>query len=447
MVNMYGAGNAYDRRYIQKNTFMPQHIKTRTPSAPQHTVLCSGNHGGDTTVNYKVQIGPGGFWGGALGFLNGFLNTAPNLFGNKTNWNSAGTINQPQMNPAQDKLGNLKTLFPKFKIVSEGNDQYSASDANGKLVAHNVNYDEMCKILGTLNDTEEKNNKPEQKKKSESEPSVLSKTPTPAPAENTPAPQAPTSEVEPNGVNPKKAGGGGKKIDLTNWYKAYSGGTAEGNNGVKFSNCKSAQQVTNMLLQNKMDYLSNADRAELTKEIIAKNRSVFNTDGTLKEGNNWHKLDIPNVDYIKEQYVAEGITRTDKDGNVTYASNTTGEYSTKRSQNNRDTIAKNLGFNKTEHRDVYKKGNNYYKYIDGKFTQLTSEETRLLNGKTSLRPTNRKGIYYNEKTKQHYVKNGNTYQPLVITEKGKQYNVKQINSNGTWIDTAGKPHTSRISER
>ena len=121
MVNMYGAGNAYDRRYIQKNTFMPQHIKTRTPSAPQHTVLCSGNHGGDTTVNYKVQIGPGGFWGGALGFLNGFLNTAPNLFGNKTNWNSAGTINQPQMNPAQDKLGNLKTLFPKFKIVSEGN--------------------------------------------------------------------------------------------------------------------------------------------------------------------------------------------------------------------------------------------------------------------------------------------------------------------------------------
>lgn len=471
MVNMYGAGNAYNLRY-QQRTYMPQVRTARQTVMPQRGG-CFG-HSCNTTTNIKITNGPTGFWGfmsGLIGGLFGGGGLLGGLFGNlfgglfgggnsnmnmNMGYSPFGMLNQAQMQPntpaAQDKLGNLKTLYPKFNIVSDGNGKYTATDADGKLVGQGLSYEDMCKALSAK---QESNGKAETDDGSKSK-DVKSDNTTLVHSEGNPENLATEegngSRVGSGNDGSRVGNGNGARrsgVNLDGWYRAHGGGAAEGNNGVKFSTCKNASQVTNMLLRNKMDYLSNTDRAELTKEIIAKNPSVFNSDGTVKPGLNWDKLDIPSIDYIKEKYVAEGETITDANGTVSYVSNTTEEISSKRSQINRDQIANKMGYTKTPHRDIYQKGNHYYKYVDGKFTPLTQEETKALNGQTpnkqSYRPTERKGIYYNEQTKKHYTKKGNNFVPLVVTENGKTYNVKQIGSNGTWIDTDGNSHKTVIT--
>lgn len=442
MVNMYGAGQAFNLRYQQRTVAPPPKRQIATPQRQAVSGHCC-----HTTQNITIK-GPSGFWNFASGLLSGL--SSGGLFGG--GWSSFGTINQAQMQQPQvanqDKLGNLKALFPKFNIVSEGNGKYSATDSDGNGIGKNLTYDEMYDALKAKQESNGKtavnNNEEKQAVDGKEEKQTVN--------DNEEKQIVNDNEEGKQAVNNRTNNSKGKGINLDGWYKAYSGGSAEGNNGVKFSTCQNAQQVCNKLLQGKMDYLGSEDRTALTKEIIAKNPSVFNEDGSLKPGNNWHKLDIPKIDHIKNQYVAEGETINDGAGNISYVSNTTGEISTRRSQISRDTTAQNMGFSKTPHRDIYQKGNNYYKYVDNKFTPLTADETNALNGKTqtgqSYRPTARKGIYYNQATQKHYIKTANgSFAQLRITENGKTYDVKQINSNGTWYDSEGNAHKTIIKEQ
>ena len=62
-----------------------------------------------------------------------------------------GALNAQQaQNPLtgnQDKLANLKTLYPNHNIVSDGNDKYSATDKDGHLIGQGLSYEDMCKVL------------------------------------------------------------------------------------------------------------------------------------------------------------------------------------------------------------------------------------------------------------------------------------------------------------
>ena len=67
-----------------------------------------------------------------------------------------------------------------------------------------------------------------------------------------------------------------------------------------------------------MDYLGADDRADLVKLMIANNPSVFNADGTEKDGADWSKLDIPSVKALRGRYVEGGTRYDQRTGNVTY---------------------------------------------------------------------------------------------------------------------------------
>lgn len=315
MVNMQGAGDAYARRYIQ-NTFVPQHIKTKP--APQHTqVFGGGQQHCNTTVNYKVQVGPGGFWGGALGFLNGFMSTTQNtnLFGN--NWN-LGVPNQTQMNPTNpantDKLANLKTLFPKFNIVSDGNGKYSATNSDGELVGQGLSYEDMCKVLGEKNgktkstdDTKVDNTKVDDKKVDDKKVDDTkvddTKVDDTVKTENTTVTNhPPVYAQEPNGSK------GSGKIKLPGgWYRAANDRSSSVNNTHNADGSgKNASQITSDVLGTKLKGVLSAEaQADLRADIIKYNPSVFNEDGSPKEGADYSKLDVPSMDYLIEAYGLE----------------------------------------------------------------------------------------------------------------------------------------------
>lgn len=60
-------------------------------------------------------------------------------------------------------------------------------------------------------------------------------------------------------------------------------------------------------LENK---LTPENKAKLRADIIKKNPSVFNPDGTVKKNANWDKLDIPSANYIGKTYYDLGAAKT-----------------------------------------------------------------------------------------------------------------------------------------
>ncbi len=171
-MGIYGAGKAFNLRYAQ-NTFVPNRGITVRQARPQQ--LFGGHcHGGVTNTNITINNGPRGFWGFMSGFLGGLfggggmMGMGGGLFGGLFNnlfgglfgggmmggFNPYGMINaqqaQPQQQPQvgnQDKLANLKTLYPNHNIVSDGDDKYSATDKEGNLIGQGLTYEEMCKAL------------------------------------------------------------------------------------------------------------------------------------------------------------------------------------------------------------------------------------------------------------------------------------------------------------
>ena len=81
--------------------------------------------------------------------------------------------------------------------------------------------------------------------------------------------------------------------------------------------------------ENKMDFLGAEDKADLVKQLIAKNPSVFNSDGTVKANANWDKLDLPSIKWIQDRYVSE---RSNDGAQVTYKSKVSGSTVSNTSQ-------------------------------------------------------------------------------------------------------------------
>lgn len=124
-----------------------------------------------------------------------------------------------------------------------------------------------------------------------------------------------------------------KGQDLRGWYKLDNSRT-EGNPIMAMVKSKTgratAQDVVNTILKGKMDYLSEADRADLVKQMIANNPSVFDENGNAypNGGSNWSKLDIPSSEALKDKYVKANTTTTfnRKNGKVTYTNKSGVKY-------------------------------------------------------------------------------------------------------------------------
>lgn len=68
MVNMYGAGKAFNLRYV-RNSQIPSNALRRPNCGYRQPV--DMHHYCSQQTNINVQVGPPKFWGGFLGFLTG----------------------------------------------------------------------------------------------------------------------------------------------------------------------------------------------------------------------------------------------------------------------------------------------------------------------------------------------------------------------------------------
>ncbi len=158
MVNMYGAGKAFNLRFQQRGI---SQMRFRQPQ-PRMPIMthCHGHHSGPTNVT--INQGPQGFWGFLGGFFGGLFSSGilGGLFGGRQqamyNPSPYGMLNQQMtLGNTQGTLGNddnnnlarLKSLYPGYNIVPEGDGKFSATKDN-QLVADHLSYDEMKKALG-----------------------------------------------------------------------------------------------------------------------------------------------------------------------------------------------------------------------------------------------------------------------------------------------------------
>lgn len=164
MVNMYGAGKAFNLRFQQRGI---SQMRFRQPQ-PRMPIMthCHGHHSGPTNVT--INQGPQGFWGFLGGFFGGLFGSGilGGLFGGRQqamyNPSPYGMLNQQMtLGNTQGTLGNddnnnlarLKSLYPGYNIVPEGDGKFSATKDN-QLVADHLSYDEMKKALGGATPTD-----------------------------------------------------------------------------------------------------------------------------------------------------------------------------------------------------------------------------------------------------------------------------------------------------
>ena len=335
-MGIYGFGKAFNTRYVNSGQFckMP-HVNIR-PQRP----MFFGGHSCQTNTNVTINNGPQGFWGFMSGlFSTGFFGNLLGLFGfggggmgmgmgmgmpMMGGMSPFGMLNQTQMFPqgSQPKLGDrlndLKTLYPNWNIVSDGNGHYDATSKDG-TIHHEGDFDQMCELL--------KKEKESQGAPSDVDDGGKGKAPK---DENPPKDEDPSGNAgaDPAGAAPggnaggaakarKRSSGSGSGTSLQGWYRADTQSN-EGKN-LQLSKCKSASAVLEKLLTTKVDYLGASDRAALCRELIKANPSVFNSDGTVKANANFDKLDVPSIKYIKDKYVGKA-TYNKANGTVSYNS-------------------------------------------------------------------------------------------------------------------------------
>lgn len=167
-MGIYGFGKAFNTRYVNSGQFckMP-HVNVR----PQQRPVFFGGHSCSSNTNITINNGPQGFWGFLSGlFSTGFLGNILSMFGFGGGMNMGmgmgmgmptmgtspyGMLNQAQMQPNTqnqpklgDRLNDLKTLYPNWNIVSDGQGHYDATSKDG-TVHHEGDFDQMCELLKT----------------------------------------------------------------------------------------------------------------------------------------------------------------------------------------------------------------------------------------------------------------------------------------------------------
>lgn len=325
-MGIYGFGKAFNIRYAQ-NSYRPTMRFCSGPKPP----IGFGHQSYTENTTIKINNGPTGFWGFMSGLFGGLFGGGMGV-GMGMNMGSFGVLNTQMAQPAigqaktGDRLADLQKMFPNWVITSDGNGNYDAVNKD-QTVHHKGNFDEMCdKLL-----------KEKQGTSSTEETSTTTTQDTSTAQKSTPETKTPASDG--NGA----VGGGGGKVRSrqgaggaakttkksigvkvpNNWYRADT--NSQEGKGLNLKSCTSASAVMNKLLSAKVDYLSSSDKAQLTKELIKNNPSVFDSNGKVKAGANFDKLDVPSIAYIKNKYVGKAkynknngtVTYTSKQGNGT----------------------------------------------------------------------------------------------------------------------------------
>lgn len=365
-MGMFGRGIAFGHQFIPRPA-----IRFRGgPMMPRGGPISFNYH-----ENITVQQGPTGFWGFMSGFLPSFLNTFA-MFGMLNNsfgfgggcFGRAQGITGGAASTDSKNAKNLADLEKLFKAkdvtIVERDGKFTATDKNGNLIASDLSFDDMSKKLSEYNsnskpavedDPSEKTEAQLQADKAkemglelkdgkymkdgkEYEWDSASKTFKVKPEVKS---DASAEESEPQDVDTSSqsqgsghrarvsshsqgAGSHGVKVPK-GWYKAPTGGDGQSmiNNGTLRAGM-SARQVTDIILNNKVNYLSTADRNKLAAEVLKYNPSIFK-NGKVVDGADLNKLDLPSIQYIKDKYV--------QSRNVT-AHNGTGTYISKNGKTN-----------------------------------------------------------------------------------------------------------------
>ena len=295
-----------------------------------------GNQSYTENTTIKINNGPTGFWGFMSGLFGGLfgggmgVGMGMNMGG--FGFSPFGALNTQMAQPAigqaktGDRLADLQKMFPSWVITSDGNGNYDAVNKD-QTVHHKGNFDEMCdKLL-----------KEKQGTSSTEETSTTTTQGTSTAQESTPETTTPASDGSGAGgggggkVRSRQGAGGAAKTAKkssgakvpNNWYRADT--NSQEGKGLNLKSCTSASAVMTKLLSAKMDYLSSSDRAQLTQELIKNNPSVFDSNGKVKAGANFDKLDVPSIAYIRNKYVGKAkynknngtVTYTSKQGNGT----------------------------------------------------------------------------------------------------------------------------------
>lgn len=420
-MGIYGFGKAFNLRYVNSGQ-VARNPKVIVRGGGRPIQFGGGSF--TKTTNVTINNGPTGFWGFMSGLFGGLFGGGflGNLFGGNMfgmgmgmgmpmmgGYSPFGMINQAQMQPQQqqktgDRLADLQKMFPDWVITSDGNGHYDAVNKD-QTVHEEGNFDEMC-------------NKLINRKKEESQGPKEENTPGAAEEGNTPSntPVANTPSNTPVGNTPSQSGSGNTRVyakassrDVSpaGWYRAQTNANSKEYSATNLGQIEkesatkgqsNAQTVvTQHILKSKLNgALNGAQISKLTQEVIKKNPSVFNSDGSFKKASNgtvaMNKLDIPTVEWIKTNILGE----------------TDGNRSSMKGPNSATGRAKTAGT-----------------YGDNRAAQ------------EGYRRTWGKGIYYNDKTKTHYkLQNDGSFKALP--------DVKQINKDGSWYDKQGKLHKTPL---
>lgn len=337
-MGMFGRGIAFGQQFIPR----PAIRFGRGPMMPR---------GGPISFNFHesvtVQQGPTGFWGFMSGFLPSFLNTFA-MFGmlNNSFGFGGGCFGRAQGATVTDSsaaaknakdLADLEKLFKSKNVtIVERDGKFTATDKNGKLIASDLSFDEMSKKLSEYNSSSKPavEDDPSEKTDAQLKADKAKETPKVKPdasaEESEPQDVDTSSQSQGSGhrarVSSRSQGAGSHGVKVPKgWYKAPTGGDGQAmiKNGTLRAGM-SARQVTDIILNNKVNYLSNEDRNKLAAEVLKYNPSIFK-NGKVVEDADLNKLDLPSIQYIKDNYV--------QSRNVA-AHNGTGTYTSKNGKTN-----------------------------------------------------------------------------------------------------------------
>lgn len=189
-MGIYGMGKAFNLRYANSGQFRSQHVRFREPSRP----MFGGNVTYTETTNVTIKNGPSGFWGFLGGLFGGLFGGG--MFGSSMNmgmgmgmpmggFSPFGMLNtqmtQPTtQQPKTDELGNLKKMYSKYEVLSNGDGTYTLTTGKGDNVKTGT-YNELMKGINLNDDSkpekqgvdnEQKNPKVDDGKKDDSDAKV-----------------------------------------------------------------------------------------------------------------------------------------------------------------------------------------------------------------------------------------------------------------------------------
>ena len=369
-MGLVGMGRAFNLRFLPNGP-----LRTNCYHRPMpHVGFFGGGGNMSYTENISIQNGPTGFWGFMTGLTQGLFGGGMMGMGGcglfdmigmlKSNKTSQGP-EQPMQNGEDKSLKNLIQVHGKdFEIVSHPtiSGKYQAFPKNGGDMIEGDYDTVMKKCCDTKSEIKQSD---DDKSKLEKEEPKLEKKEEPKLEKEEQKLKEDKSGTDPLDNKAKgatvKSGSGHSGVKVPDgWYRAPKGGDGKAmmaNNSLRAG--MSARQVTDIILNNKVNYLSPADRNKLAAEVEKYNPSIFK-DGKVKEGADLNKLDIPSIDYIKNKYV-----------NHDKMSTTSG------TREARGTYRSSDGTSNTVGKTVTSTTGRYAKQINGKWHYFAQDGTEL----------------------------------------------------------------------